>query len=117
MRHAFDAERNYLLVANKAKQPDPQPAELLTELQKASDEINHIRENNRASPMFTQLSAVADGVVAMGWFFDPRPAEFVTNTLGGVQFYGNRVLKEYKDKYGRSQTSPEGLLLTRCCKG
>lgn len=99
MRHAFDAERTYLLVASKAKRPDPQPAELLTELHKASDEINNIRESNRASPMFTQLSAVAEGTVSMGWFFDPRPAEFVTDTLGAVQFYGNRVLKEYKDKY------------------
>lgn len=96
--HAFDAERTFLLVSTKAKKPDPQPAELLTELHKASDEINNIRESNRASPMFTQLSAVAEGTVSMGWFFNPRPADFVTDTLGAVQFYGNRVLKEHKDK-------------------
>ena len=29
---------------------------------------------------------------------EPRPADFVADTLGGAQFYGNRVLKEYKDK-------------------
>ncbi|KAL1955570.1 hypothetical protein VTO42DRAFT_8449 [Malbranchea cinnamomea] len=98
VRHAFEAERTYLLVATKARKPDPQPAELLTELHMASDEINSVRESNRASPMFTQLSAVAEGTIAMGWFFEPRPAEFLTDTLGGVQFYGNRVLKEYKDK-------------------
>ncbi|EZF28232.1 hypothetical protein H101_08086, partial [Trichophyton interdigitale H6] len=42
--------------------------------------------------------AVAEGVVALGWFFETRPATFVTDTLGGAQFYGNRVLNQYKDK-------------------
>ncbi|PGH11528.1 hypothetical protein AJ80_07094 [Polytolypa hystricis UAMH7299] len=95
---AFEAERTYILVSTKAKNPNPQPPELLTELRKTSDEINSIREANRPSPLFTHLSAVAEGVVALGWFFDPRPANFVRETLGGAEFYGNRVLKEYKQK-------------------
>lgn len=85
-------------MSTKAKKPDPQPPELLTELHRASDDINNIREGNRPSPLFNHLSAVSEGVIAMGWFFEARPAEFVTDTLGGAQFYGNRVLKEYKDK-------------------
>jgi adenylyl cyclase-associated protein len=95
---AFQAERTFLLVSTKARKPDPPPAELLTDLQVASDEINNIREGNRASPHFQQLSAVAEGTVAMGWVVELRPADMVADTLGAVQFYGNRVLTEYKDK-------------------
>ncbi|PGH11114.1 hypothetical protein AJ79_05059 [Helicocarpus griseus UAMH5409] len=95
---AFKAERTYLYVTLKAKKPDQQPPELLTDLRKASDEINNIREANRPSPLFNHLSAVAEGVMALGWFFEARPAEFVRESLAGAEFYGNRVLKEYKGK-------------------
>lgn len=30
---------------------------------------------------------------------EKRPADFVTDTLGGAQYYGNKILKEYKEKY------------------
>jgi adenylyl cyclase-associated protein len=34
----------------------------------------------------------------MGWFFEVKPVDFVKEMLGSAQFYGNRVLKEYKEK-------------------
>ena len=71
----------------------------MTGLHTASDTINNIRESNRASPLIDHLSAVAEGIVALGWFFDPKPADFVSEMLGGIQYYGNKVLKEYKEKY------------------
>jgi adenylyl cyclase-associated protein len=95
---AFEAERTYLYVSTKARKPEPQPPELMTELHNASDTINNIRESNRASPLFNHLSAVAEGIVALGWFFEPKPAEFVSEIVGGIQYYGNKVLKEYKEK-------------------
>ncbi|KAL3480303.1 adenylate cyclase associated N terminal-domain-containing protein [Aspergillus californicus] len=95
---AFKAERTYLYVSTKAKKPDLQPPALMTELHTASDIINNIRESNRASPLFDHLSAVAEGIVTLGWFFEPKPADFVNEMLGGIQYYGNKVLKEYKEK-------------------
>ncbi|BAE60782.1 adenylate cyclase-associated protein [Aspergillus flavus] len=95
---AFEAERTYLYVSTKAKKPEPQPAELMTELHTASDSINMIRESNRASPLFNHLSAVAEGIVALGWFFEPKPGDFVSEIVGGIEYYGNKVLKEYKEK-------------------
>ncbi|KAL4934585.1 adenylate cyclase-binding protein [Aspergillus undulatus] len=95
---AFKAERTYLYVSTKAKKPEIQPPELMTELHTASDTINNIRESNRTSPLVDHLSAVAEGIVALGWFFDPKPADFVAEMLGGIQYYGNKVLKEYKEK-------------------
>ncbi|KAJ5351433.1 hypothetical protein N7452_000407 [Penicillium brevicompactum] len=95
---AFQAERTYLYVVTKAKKPATQPPELMTDLHKASDSINNIRESNRASPLFNHLSAIAEGIVALAWFFENKPGEFVTDMIGGIDYYGNKVLKEYKDK-------------------
>ncbi|OJJ35219.1 hypothetical protein ASPWEDRAFT_109477 [Aspergillus wentii DTO 134E9] len=95
---AFQAERTYLYVSTKAKKPEPQPPELMTELHNASDTIDTIRESNRPSPLFNHLSAVAEGIVALGWFFETKPADFVSEIVGGIQYYGNKVLKDYKEK-------------------
>lgn len=99
VKEAFEAERTYLLVASKAKKPDPQPPELMTELHRHTSTVDEIREANRPSHLFTHLSAVSEGIVALGWIVEKRPGDFVTDTLGGAQYYGNKILKEYKDKY------------------
>ncbi|KIV84065.1 hypothetical protein PV11_06039 [Exophiala sideris] len=98
VKEAFEAERTYLLVASKAKKPDPQPPELMTELHRHTSSVDEIREANRPSPLFTHLSAVSEGIVALGWIVEKRPGDFVTDTLGGAQYYGNKILKEYRDK-------------------
>lgn len=99
MQKAFEAERTYLLVSTKAKKPDHPLPELLTDLQRSTDTIVNLREANRASPFFTHLTAVSEGIPALGWIVEGKPGDFVTEMLGSAQFYGNRVLKEYKDKY------------------
>ncbi len=73
----------------------------MTELHRHTSTVDEIREANRPSPLFTHLSAVSEGIVALGWIVEKRPGDFVTDTLGGAQYYGNKILKEYKDKYGR----------------
>ena len=85
-------------MTTKAKKPNPQPPELLTELHRHTGTVDEIREANRPSPLFPHLSAVSEGIVALGWIVESKPADFVADMLGGAQFYGNRVLKEYKDK-------------------
>jgi adenylyl cyclase-associated protein len=95
---AFKAERTFIYVATKATKPDPLPSELMTDLQTASDAINNLRESNRASPLFNHLTAVTEGIVALGWFMDPNPPAFIGEIIGGIEYYGNKVLKEYKDK-------------------
>lgn len=52
--------------------------------------------------MYTQLSAVADGILMLAWItLESRPYKQVEDSLSSAQFFGNRVLKEQKDKYGR----------------
>jgi adenylyl cyclase-associated protein len=71
---------------------------LVTELHRWTSTVDEIRMSNRPSPLFTHLSAVAEGIVALGWIVEKRPVDFVGDILGGAQYYGNKVLKEYKEK-------------------
>ncbi|KAI9841542.1 MAG: hypothetical protein M1837_000643 [Sclerophora amabilis] len=99
---AFGAQRKILIVATKAKKPDVQSPlymEILTELQTEMGFVGDIREANRASPLFNHLSAVSEGIQALAWItIEPKPSDYVGEVLGGAQLFGNRVLKEYKDK-------------------
>lgn len=99
---AFQAERTFILVTTKAKKPDALQPALITELHKASDTINMILQSNRPSPYFNHLNAIAEGIIALGWFSESKPASFVNEMVGGIEYYGNKVLKEYKEKYGYS---------------
>lgn len=61
--------------------------------------VNDIREANRASPLFTHLTTVSEGIAVLGWItFEPKPADYVSEVLSSAQFYGNRIIKEYKEK-------------------
>lgn len=58
-----------------------------------------IKDSNRPDPMYTQLSTVAEGIMVLAWVtFENRPYKQVDEFLGAAQFFGNRVLKEQKDK-------------------
>ncbi|KAJ9623402.1 suppressor of rasval19 [Taxawa tesnikishii (nom. ined.)] len=99
---AFVAQRQFLYVSTKAKKPDmtsPQFSELIKDLQQEMSTVNDIREANRASPFKDHLAMVGEGMGALQWVvFEGKPADYVAEVLGGVQLFGNRVLKEYKEK-------------------
>ena len=47
-----------------------------------------------------------EGIVALGWIVEKRLADFVTDTLGGAQYYRNKVLKDYKEKCAKNILLP-----------
>jgi adenylyl cyclase-associated protein len=58
-----------------------------------------IKDSNRDDQFRSHLSAVAEGIMLLGWVGIPnRPFKHVDESLGAAQFFGNRVLKEYKEK-------------------
>jgi adenylyl cyclase-associated protein len=91
------------VVTTKAKKPDIQSAayaDMFKELQSKMGAVDDIRHANRQSPLFNHLNTVADGMSMIGWVtIEPKPVESVKNALDSAKFYGNRVYKEYKDKY------------------
>ncbi len=73
---------------------------LLKPINESLQAANNIREAHRGSPVFHHLSAVAEGAMVLAWVtVDNKPWKHVEASLGSAQFFGNRVLKEYRDKY------------------
>lgn len=102
MRACFNAQRLFLLVSTKAKKPDISSKaflDLIKDMQSQMGAVNELRESNRASPFHNHLSMVSEAVPALAWVtLDTKPADFVTEMANAGQFYGNRVIKEYKEK-------------------
>ena len=101
---AFAAERQFLFIANKAKKPDDRTLmELLKDLQANMEKTDEFRQSNRDPTLKDPLSMVADGVGSLGWVTigkggGMKPYEHINELVGGAQMYGNKVLKEYRDK-------------------
>lgn len=96
---AFLAERTYIYVSTKARKPEVQPSEPMNSLRRASEEVNNLKEYNRNSVLFNHLSAIADGVMCLGWFFEDNPVEFIKEIFGSAKFYGNRVIARKNKEY------------------
>lgn len=102
----FHEERKFLLITTKAKKPNLSTSDDMEAYQALLKPINaslmaavEIKESNRGSPFTNQLSAVADGIMMLAWVTDEaKPHKHVDNTLGSAQYYGNRVIKDFKDK-------------------
>ena len=104
MLNGFQTQRKFLLITTKATKPEPAVyQDLLKPTNEALMAAVEVKDSNRADPMYTQLSAVADGVMMLAWVtVENRPYKHVEETLGSAQFFGNRVLKEQKDKLGQT---------------
>lgn len=74
-------------------------ADLLKPLQEQMQAIGDVRESNRGSPLFDQLSAVSESISVFAWVtVEPKPFKHVEESLGSAQYYGNRVTKANKEK-------------------
>lgn len=104
VQQAFVAQRQFLWIANKAKKPDDCGLmELLKDLQASMEKTDESRQSNRDPALKDPLSMVADGVGSLGWVTigtgaSMKPHEHINELMGGAQMYGNKVLKEYRDK-------------------
>lgn len=100
VKAAFSAQRQFLNVVSKCKQPSQQMLETL--LKPTSEQISAVqqyRESQRRSPVFNHLSAISESISALGWVtVAPAPGPFVREMLDAGMFYSNRVLKDFKEK-------------------
>ncbi|KAI1821529.1 adenylate cyclase associated N terminal-domain-containing protein [Xylaria intraflava] len=102
----FKQQRRFLLISTKATKPDISVSadmavyqDLLKPINEALMAVGNIKESNRGSPVFTQLSAVAEGIMVLAWVtVDNKPFKHVEESLSSTQFFGNRVLSEHKDR-------------------
>ncbi|KAH9842539.1 cyclase-associated protein [Rhodofomes roseus] len=97
----FQDLRALLLLAANCKKPDQKAFEaFLVPLQKDIEAITRAKEANRKDrDWLNHLSTVAEGGTCVGWVtISPKPGPFVAEIKDSTLFYGNRVLKEFKDK-------------------
>lgn len=96
----FQEQSKFLLITTRATKPDASTYQtLLKPINDALMAVTEIKDSNRSDPMYPHLSAVADGIMMLAWItLDNRPYKHVEESLGSAQFFGNRVLKEQKDK-------------------
>ncbi|KAK3836036.1 MAG: adenylate cyclase associated N terminal-domain-containing protein [Linnemannia elongata] len=102
VRDLFAAQREMILVATLSQKP-PLTSDVFRQLleptQKELMKVIEVRDKNRASPFANHLTAVADGIPALGWVaIEPKPAPYVAEMKDSAQFYANRVVKDWKEK-------------------
>src|SRR3569833_563744 len=102
----FLAQRQFLLLTTKAKKPDLTGTgmsvyqDLLKPLTEAVMAVTNIKEANRGSAVFNNLSAVSEGIMVLAWWtLENRPWKHIEDSASSAQFFGNRILKVFKDKY------------------
>lgn len=100
VQQLFNAERDFLMnAANHKKPADNTLRGMLEPIAARIQAAQDIREKNRASKLFTHLSAVSESIPALGWIaVSPTPAPYIKEMIDAGLFYSNRILKEYKDK-------------------
>lgn len=99
---AFAGQKRFLLISTQSKKPSqegPVYMQLLKPLQEQLQAVDELRDANRASPYFNHLSAISESIPALAWVTLPaKPHKHVEEMYGTAQYWGNRVLKEYREK-------------------
>jgi len=85
----------------KSKRPEIPSSiyfEILKNLQHEQQTVTKLKDNNRDNTFKNQLNMLEVGVSITDWIkldsIDLKPADFVGETLGGAQMYGNNILRE-----------------------
>ncbi|KAJ8509525.1 hypothetical protein ONZ45_g8310 [Pleurotus djamor] len=97
----FQNLRSLLLMAASCQKPDAKIwGEVLSPLQADIEAITRLKEANRKDrTWFTHMSTVSEGAPCVGWVtVDLKPAPYVNDIKDSTLFYGNRVIKEFKEK-------------------
>ena len=89
---AFKAQREFLAISSKSKQPaGPALQQLLKPTSDKISEIQAFREKSRRSDFFNHLSAISESIPALGWVaVAPAPSPYVKEMNDAGQFYTNR---------------------------
>jgi len=97
---AVNAQKHFLELAAKSKKPsDAVFQQLLKPTSDAISQIVELKDKNRAHKFFNNLSTIAEGISALSWVcVSPTPGPHVKESKGAAEFYGNKILKDFKGK-------------------
>jgi len=95
---AVEAQKQFIAIAATSQKP----ADVTPLIKPTSDvmgEIIALRDKSRTSKFFNNLSAISEGIPALGWVMvEKTPGPHVAETRGSSEFYSNRILKDFKGK-------------------
>ncbi|KAJ2502421.1 suppressor of rasval19 [Coemansia sp. RSA 1972] len=99
VQQLYSAQHDFIRLAGASKQPPPsQLPTLLNAQQSAIQSACALKDANRPSEYFDNLSAVAEGVAAFGWVaVAPTPVPYVNDMKESAEFYTNRVLRKWRE--------------------
>ncbi|KAF9264741.1 cyclase-associated protein [Marasmius fiardii PR-910] len=88
-----------LIVSNCSKPDDTQLKELLAPITANIESISRMKEAGRKDrDWFPHLTVIAEGAQFVVWVAHPKPGPFIGETKDQMLYYGNRVIKDYKEK-------------------
>ncbi|KAF2882895.1 hypothetical protein ILUMI_23281 [Ignelater luminosus] len=97
---AFQTQLQHLIQASCSEAPSSE--EILTLVQPTGSCITivqDIKNKNHNSPYLNHLSAISEGVTALGWTaLIPAPIPFLMEIINSVQHYTNQILNDWKQK-------------------
>lgn len=100
MSRLFSAQADFLQTVTSCKKPSGQAAllPLLQSTQQSLGAVTEARDPDRARRFDNHLKMVSEGIQAIGWVtIEPKPGPFVKDMKDAADFYGNRIIKEFKD--------------------
>lgn len=101
LQKIYLAQLDLIKMSVKAKKPDYASPEFQNNLTPVNDivmEISDLKEKNRPNDNFPYLNAIAESTAVFSWFAIPTPMNFISEIKDAVQFWTNKILKEFKDK-------------------
>ncbi|RXW20983.1 hypothetical protein EST38_g4871 [Candolleomyces aberdarensis] len=92
--------RSFLLAAATCQKPDQKALEallggLVTSIEAVSKAKELLRSDNS---WLSHLNLIAEGAPAVGWVVTPKPGPYVEGIKESVDYYVNKVIKEFKEK-------------------
>ncbi|GAM18318.1 hypothetical protein SAMD00019534_014930 [Acytostelium subglobosum LB1] len=95
---ALQAEKSLIGIAATSKKPSQDALlALIQPINTHAQQVESIRNSNRTSKVFNNLSALSESIGFLSWVVvEPTPAPHVAEMKGSCEFYTNRILKEFK---------------------
>ncbi|KIY66299.1 hypothetical protein CYLTODRAFT_423579 [Cylindrobasidium torrendii FP15055 ss-10] len=100
VENQYNSLRTLILTASACRKPEMGQLETLMQpFQAEIAAISRLKEESRKDrDWFTHMTTLGEGAPVVAWVLNDKPAPYIGEIKEMVMFYGNRVLKEFKEK-------------------
>ncbi|PFH52429.1 hypothetical protein AMATHDRAFT_46293 [Amanita thiersii Skay4041] len=88
-----------LLSANCTKPSQEELDKLIKPLYRGIEAIEKTKDGNKKErDWFTHLTFISAAAPVVGWVLHPKPAPYIMDIKESAEYYGNKLIKEWKEK-------------------